>query len=416
MTPQDIHPLHQLIISVSLGLLVGLQRQWADPRLGGIRTFSLVSVFGTLCGFLAEKSGPWVIVVGMLSVAMVILIGNLQNAGDPSVGRIMGRGNEIAMLLMFVIGVIVRTGPIWLAASAAGTVAVILQAKIELHGLIKKFSDKDVKAIMQFVLLSLVILPVVPNEAFGPFHVLNPHEIWMMVLLIVAISLTGYIIFRIFGSSTGVLINGLLGGLISSTATTVSYAKKSGEAVGSLCEIAVVIAISWTIVYLRMMIEVLAAGPNFTEAYFPMAVLFTGSALSTAWIWRRSCANSPVTPDYDNPTELRLALMFGVVYAAIILASAAARHYLGSKGIVAVSLISGIGDVDAVNLSAARLVQSGNLPATEAWRYPVIAIMANLVFRGMLARVLSGPALFRRLMPPWIVSLILGGALLIIWR
>ncbi len=410
---QDVHPFHQLIISLALGLLVGLERQRADSPLAGIRTFSLISVFGTVCALLAEKYGGWIIGAGFFGVIAAMIGGRLSIKTDHASGH-SGLVTELAMLLMYCAGVLVH-GPIWLGAALAGIVAVVLQAKMELHGLAKRFSDKEIRAIMQFVLISLVILPIVPNQFFGPLAVLNPHDIWLMVVVIVAVSLLGYVIYKFFGEGAGIILGGILGGVISSTATTTSYARRSKELVGTIPQNAVVVLIAWTTVYVRLFLEVLVAAPSFQAIWLPLGVMFLVSMLSTLWLWKNLKSGGRGMPAQDNPAELRTALAFGVLYAIILFAVAFSRKYLGNGGLAVVAAVSGVTDMDAITLSTSRLVGTGKLLPHEGWPLIIIAGMSNVFFKGAIAGFMGGRAFFKALLMPWLCSLAAGALLLLVW-
>ncbi|OQW47486.1 MAG: hypothetical protein A4S09_15225 [Proteobacteria bacterium SG_bin7] len=412
---QDVHPFHQVIISLVLGLVVGLQRQWADSPLAGIRTFSLVSIFGTVCALLAEKYGQWIIGAGFLSIGVAIIAGHLQKKLNQALAEHSGLVTELAMFLMYSSGVLVRAGPIWLAATIAGILAVILQAKLELHGLAKRFSDKEIRAIMQFVLISFVIFPVVPNQSFGPFGVLNPHEAWLMVMIIVAISLSGYIIYKFFGEKAGIILGGILGGVISSTATTLSYSKRADELNKSIPSGAIVVLIAWTTVYVRIFLEVVVAAPSFQAIWPPLGGMFLISVLCTFWKWRESESNGEGMPTQSNPAELRTALMFGVLYSIILLAVAYSKTFFGSGGLSVVAVLSGVTDMDAITLSTSRLVEAGKLLPQEGWPIIIIASMSNVFFKGAIAGFIGGRAFFRALFIPWLISLVAGATILLVW-
>lgn len=409
----DVHPFHQLLISMALGLLVGLQRERVDAPLGGIRTFSLVSVFGTVCALLTATYGTWLIGAGLLSVTAAMVVGRISMK-DAALPGHSGLVSEVAMLLMFFSGVLV-SGPVWIGAALAGILAVVLQAKTPLHGLARRFSDEETRAIMQFVLISLVVFPVVPDETFGPLAVLNPHDIWLMVTVIVAVSLAGYIVYKFFGAGAGVLLGGILGGVISSTATTASYSRRSKETGSSVAQNALIVLIAWTTVYVRLFVEVLIAAPGFRAVWLPLGVLFVVSALSTLWLWRGMSQPAAALPPPGNPAELKTALMFGALYALILFAVAFSRQYLGESGLTVVAALSGITDMDAITLSTARLVGAGKLLEHEGWPVIIVACMSNVAFKGAIAGFVGGRAFFKALVVPWLCSLAAGGALLLAW-
>lgn len=411
----DVHPFHQLIIALILGLLVGLQRQWAESPLGGIRTFPLISLFGTVCALLSEQYGVWIIAIGFFGTVAAMIVGHISKKTQASSQEHSGLSTEFAMLLMFTSGVLVRVGPIWLAATIAGILAVILQAKIELHGLASRFTEKEIKAIMQFVLISLVIFPIVPDQPFGPLEVINPHDVWLMVLVIVAISLLGYIIYKFFGEKAGIILGGILGGVISSTATTMSYSKRSQEFTNTIPINAVIVLIAWTTVYVRLFVEVVVVAPSFQAVLIPLCGMFVVSTLSTLWLWRKTKTNHSGMPSQSNPTELKTALTFGILYSVILFAVAFSKKHFGNNGLAVVAALSGITDMDAITLSTSRLVGTGKLLPQEGWPIIIIACMSNVFFKGIIAGFVGGRDFLKSLLVPWFFSLIAGAVILLVW-
>lgn len=188
---------HKLAIALGLGLLVGLQRERTNARLAGFRTFPLITLLGAVCGLLSESFGGWVVAAGLVGLIGLLIVGNLpanrSKEADP------GLTSEVAMLVMFAVGALLVVSQTALAITIGGTVAVLLHLKPQMHSFASRIGDRDFKAVMQFVLISLVILPVLPNQFYGPYQVLNPFKIWMMVVLIVGISLGGYLIYKLLG-------------------------------------------------------------------------------------------------------------------------------------------------------------------------------------------------------------------------
>ncbi|TAL27845.1 MAG: MgtC/SapB family protein [Alphaproteobacteria bacterium] len=410
---EDNHPFQQLIISLVLGLLVGLQRQWADSPLGGIRTFALISLLGTICAFLADKYGAWIVAVGFLGTIAAMVAGDIAKKDKVASPAHSGLVTEFAMMLMFATGALVHLGPVWLAATLAGSLAVILQAKLELHGLVSRFTAKEIRAIMQFVLISLVILPLVPDKGYGPFGALNPHQTWLMVVLMVAISLIGYIIYKFHGAKAGVLLGGVLGGLISSTATTLTYAKRSKEEAKGTFQNTIIILVAWGMVYGRVAVEIAVVAPQFRAVWIPLGVMFLASALPTVWLWRQAGNHHKGMPRQDNPTELRMAILFGFLYSAVLFAAICAKNYLGTGGLLVVGVLSGLTEIDAITLSTARMVATGGLQQQEAWPVIISAILANTVFKGGLVAVWGGKAMLRKIGLPLVATIAAALVLLI---
>ncbi|MDI1229292.1 MAG: DUF4010 domain-containing protein [bacterium] len=409
------NPFYQLLVSLVLGLIVGLQREWADSPLGGIRTFSLIALLGTTCALLAERHGGWIIAVGFAGTIAAMVVGDIAKMQKIDPQKHSGLVTEFAMLLMFAIGVLVHHDPLWLAAALAGGLAVILQAKPELHGFVARFSTKEIRAIMQFLLISLVILPIVPNRTFGPLDVFNPHEAWLMVVLIVAISLAGYISYKFFGEKAGVLLGGILGGVISSTATTLTYAKRKGDSGKNLSQAALLILIAWTVLYCRVFLASFVAAPQFQAVLAPLGIMFTVSAAATLWLWRNAEKHQKGMPPQDNPTEIKTALTFAVLYSIVLFAVAFAKQNFGHAGLTAVAILSGLTDMDAITLSTARLVANGKLQQAEAWPLIVISIISNTIFKSGLVLAFGGRELFRPLAMPILATIATGIGLLVLW-
>lgn len=391
-----------------LGLIVGLQREWRQSQIAGIRSFALITLFGTVCAFVADVFGFSVILAGFAGIFIIIISTFLRPHLQSELSARSGPVTELSMLLMFTVGVLVKTGPIWFAASVTGLLAFLLQAKIELHGLAKKFNEIEINSIMQFVLISLVIFPLIPDRTFGPLNVFNPHETWLMILIIVGISLTGYIVYKFWGEKAGLILSGILGGVISSTATTVSYAKNQKSENHSNSFNALVILIAWTTVYVRLTLEVILIAPGFLTPIIVLGSLFFVSAFSTVLVWKKNTIVSNGMLDQKNPTEIKTALVFGLIYSGVLLAVAFSKEYLGESGLFVVAFISGITDMDAITLSTSKLAQAGRLEMIEATRIIIVACISNVLFKGLIARIIAGQRLFRLLFVPWILTILFG--------
>src|SRR5436190_783751 len=238
-----MHDFVALGISLGLGLLIGLQRERSDSHLGGIRTFPLISLLGTLCAMLANRFGWAALFGGFIGVAGSLVAANyLRGRSDPASEA--GQTTGIAGLLTFALGAYIVNGDWPIAFVAAGIIVVLLHLKAPMHRFVAAMGERDMNAVMQFVVITLIVFPLLPNRPYGPYKVLNPYDIWRMVVLIVAISLSGYVAYKVLGQRAGIFLSGILGGLISSTATTVSYARRSREARGihALAVFVVVIA------------------------------------------------------------------------------------------------------------------------------------------------------------------------------
>ena len=404
----------QLAIALGLGLLVGLQRESVSSKIAGLRTIPIVTILGTICAMLSQTFGGWVLATGFLAVAAIVILGNvaLMKAGDISPGVT----TEVALLLMFAVGAYLVVGPKAVAVTIGGGLAVLLQMKERLHGLASKLGDRDVHNIMRFALISMVILPILPDRSFGPFRVLNPRQIWLMVVFIVGIGLAGYIVYKFFGDRTGVLAGGILGGLISSTATTVSYAKRTQDSEETVDAAAAVISIATAVVLLRVLFMVGVVGPLlFPTAFLPIFILFLVQVMICAILWLRVRSRFVTQAPQANPTELRPALMFGLIYAVVLLAVAATNQILGSKALYVVAGVSGVSGVDAITLSTSRLVNEMRLAAREGWVLVVLALVTNLLAKCGIVVLFGHRRLFRLMVILLFFPIIIGMLLLMFW-
>ncbi len=410
----DIAVVQSLALALGLGLLVGLQREWTAHHVTGIRTFTLITVLGTVLGLLGPTVGVWLLVAGFLGVVAVLAVGTVLSY----LGRQeeLGLTTEVAALVMFAVGVALAYGQTVLGLIVGGGVAVLLQWKKPLHTLAGRFSEPDIRAIFNLVLLALVILPVLPNRGYGPYGVLNPFEIWLMVVLIVGISVGGYIAYKFLGARAGTLLGAVLGGLISSTAATVSYARRTRHAPEVVGLAAFVIVIASTIVFGRVLFEIAVVAPDLLPAIAPplVVVMSVMGLLAAVMYWTRG-GEAEHLPLDEDPSQLKAAVLFGLLYAAVLFAVAAGQQWLGLRGLYLVAAASGLSDMDAITLSTAQLVKRGELNVETGWRMILLGALSNVVFKGAAVAVLGHRRLLRRVSIAFGVVLLCGALLLVLW-
>ena len=401
-------------IALGLGLLVGFQREKTQRELAGLRTFPLITIWGGMAGYLSIELGGWVLAASTVALAALIVVGNLhlieQKTSDG------GLTTEVAMLVMFFVGAWLVLGPREVAVAVGGGVAVLLQAKEALQRLTERLDRDDLTAIMRFALIALVILPILPDEPFGPFQVLNLRAIWLLVVLIVGISLGGYIVYRFFGSKAGVLLGGLLGGVISSTATTVSYARRSRQHPDGARLAAVIVLIANSVVMIRVLVEIWLVGRSiFPAAVGPIGLLLLVQTAISLIFWWRVRHQDPDLPEQDNPAELKPALLFAALYAVVLVGVAAARTWFGDRGMYVVALISGLTDVDAITLSTAKLAEIGGIETPTAWRVIVVATLANLAFKTAVVASIGSRRMLGIIAIGAVITAASGIAILLLW-
>ncbi len=405
--------LQRLAIALALGLLVGFQRERTAHRLAGIRTFALVCVFGAVTASFPEPLRPWLIALGFVGVLAVVVAGSLRTAPD---AEDPGVTTEIAALLTFVVGAVVGLGRLEAGVLLGGGTAVLLQWKRPLHAFVRRLGENDVRAIIRFALISLVVLPLLPDRSFDPYRVLNPFEIWLMVVLIVGISLLGYVAFRFLGSAAGTLLGGALGGVISSTATTVSYARRAARSPGASRTAAAVIAIASTVVFVRVLIELAVVAPGTLRHVAPplLAMLALMVAVSAA-LYRGRRGTAAQELQEEDPADLRGAIFFGLLYAVVLFCAAVVSDRFGDRGLYVVAMLSGLTDMDAITLSTAQMLEKGRIDVDVGWRTILIGALSNLAFKGGAVALLGPRSLTLRVAAAFGVAGVFGVLLLLFW-
>jgi uncharacterized membrane protein (DUF4010 family) len=413
----------QLGIALALGALVGLQRQRSESLVAGLRTFPLITMLGTLAAALdaARAANGWIVAAGLIALVAVVVAGYRHRLEHDGSGA--GMTTEAAILLMYLVGAYIVLGDRVAAIAVGAGVAVLLQFKPELHGIAARLGDADLRAIMTFALITCIILPILPDETYdlvSPLNVLNPFRIWLMVVLMVGISLGGYLIYKFLGRAHGILVTGLIGGMVSSTATTVSYARRSRDSEDSARLAALAILLASSVVYVRVLLEISVVAPQeFTLLAGPIGVMLLASVVPAAMIYWKVQSEQQEMPQQKNPTELKSALVFAGLYAGVLMALDATQTYLGGQGLYVVAFLSGLTDMDAITLSTARLVQldsaAGGISTGTGWRLIVTATIANLIFKWLICLTLGGQRLAVYVAWLFAIPAATGLALIMLW-
>jgi uncharacterized membrane protein (DUF4010 family) len=384
--------------SLAIGLLVGVERERSPAAKAGLRTFALVSMLGTLLAMLSEKTGSaWLLAAGILAVGAMIIGAYMGDAQDEDPGTT----TQAALILCLGLGAIIWQGYATLAIMLAITMTILLHYKPELQSMTRNLTRADLQSMLQFAVLSFIILPVLPNRDFGPYETLNPYQTWWMVVLISGVSLAGYVALRLIGERYGAPLLGFLGGLVSSTATTMVYARHAQER-AMLNLAVVVITIANLVVLVRLGVVSSVVSPRLLPHILPVLAggLILGAFAAFYW-WRRMSrtAGQLPMPEIKNPTEIRTAVSFGLLYAVVLLAAAWLSDVAGSGGLYLLAIASGLTDVDAISLSSLRLYEQGKLAADDTVWAIVLAYLSNLAFKfGMLA-IIGGRDLACRTAP-----------------
>jgi len=404
----------QIAISLLLGLLIGLQRERTERSIGGIRTYPLIAAFGTLCGWLAADYGGWIVAAGLVALAALLVISNFLMARSGN--HDAGQTSEVAALLLYGIGAYLVVGEPAVAVALGGAIAVLLHLKDPLHAFANRIGERDLAAIMQFVLITLVVLPVLPDKAFGPYETLNPFQTWLMVVLIVGIGLLGYVAYKLLGAREGAVLGGVIGGLVSSTATTASFARRAATTPASVGLAALVIMIASTFVYARVIAEVAVVARSQVGVMLPpLGVMLAASIAFAAILYFRTRDHHAPMAEQGNPADLKLAMSFAGIYALVSFIVAAVKTEFGVQALYPVALVAGLTDVDAITLSSSQLVAQGRLEPDTAWRVILVASLSNLVFKGGMVAAIGGRKLFTYVLPAFAAVLVTGAGVLLFW-
>jgi len=392
-----IEALPQFLTSLAIGLLIGLERERNPSAKAGLRTFALVAVFGTLSALLSTKLGtPWLLIGGLLGVAGMIVAAYFNT---PNQENDPGTTTVIALLLSYGLGAIIWLGLAKLAVMLAIGITALLYLKPELRGFSQKLTRHDLLAVLQFSVLTFIILPILPDQSYGPYGAVNPHQAWLMVVLISGISLAGYAALHAVGTRYGAPLLGFFGGLASSTATTMIYAKHGKNTPLMLNLAASVIVIASIVVIVRLMAVSAVLAYGTLPGLFP--VLSGGLILGLMVVLynRRKMRDTTdlQIPATSNPAELHSALSFGLLYVVVLLVTAWMKDIAGSQGLYMVALLSGLTDVDAITLSSLRLFKLGQLTEHQTVTAIALAFVANLAFKFGMVYFIGGRELAKRI-------------------
>jgi uncharacterized membrane protein (DUF4010 family) len=389
----DLEHLPAFATSLAIGLLIGLERERHPDAKAGLRTCALVALLGAGAAFLSERLGnAWILVTGLALVGAMIISAYAREERLPEPGTT----TVAAVLVCYVLAAMVTYGYSRSAVMLAIVTVSLLYFKAELRGITQSLTRRDLISVLQFAVLTFIVLPILPDREYGPYGVLNPYQLWTIVVLIAGVSLAGYVALRLVGQRHGARLLGFLGGMVSSTATTLVYARHARDHAEIQRLAVVVIVLANIVVLVRLAVLAAAVAPQLLPQL--LAVLGAGFVLGAASLVARRRdspgGQSPV-PDIKNPTELRIAFSFALVYAVVLVLSAWLNDVAGKTGLYAVALVSGLTDVDAITVSVLRLFNLGQLPAPQAVTAVVLAVLANIGFKLGIVLVVGGAALFR---------------------
>jgi uncharacterized membrane protein (DUF4010 family) len=405
-----------LIAALAVGLLIGLERGWNDRdlpeggRVAGLRTFALTGLLGGVLGHLQPIFGPWPLLGSLLGLSFLLTVSyghEVKQSGN------LSATTAIAMLLTLALGAFASYGNVELALAAAVIVAVLLNLKPTLHSWLKLIEHRELSASLQLLVLTVVVLPYLPNKGLGPYSALNPYVLWWAVILIAGLSLTGHFAMRLTGSQRGILWTGILGGMASSTATTLALARYAGQQPSMVSGAVSGIIASSGVMFFRMAILISVMNAELLSI-FGIALLVAGSLMLCIAIlrWRRETnhAEDRNAVGAMPPFSLGTAFGFSVFLALMAVLVPAAKQWLGSNGIYMLSTISGLADVDAILISLARMHRNEDLSSVTTSISLGLAILANMSTKIVIAWTTGGAQVGKPLAISCFVAMV-GGAL-----
>jgi uncharacterized membrane protein (DUF4010 family) len=384
----------ELLEALAIGFLIGIERGWSGrredegQRVAGIRTFSLIGLLGGVLALLSQEISPWIMIAGFVSVSALVIAAHIL---DVVRNDDVGTTTAFSMMLTFALAAWAAYGH-QVPAMAVTVIAVLLLGhKPGLHRWLTKVTPQDFFAGLKLLVISVVLLPLLPDKGYGPWEALNPYWTWWMVVLISGLSFLGYVVIQIAGERMGMIVTAIAGGLASSTAVTFSLARFAREKTSLIFSAGVLVASS--IMFFRVMIEVFVVHAALMHRlWLPLVIMLLGLMASLLWIWRKPAKDARDQEqkiELKNPLQLGMALQFGVLLAVILLLSEAMKEWFGNQGVYVLSVVSGLMDVDAITLSLSRSAHS-DLAAEVAIMGIVLACAANTIFKGLIFAVIAG--------------------------
>ena len=392
MTESPVPSLERLLVALLIGILVGLERERAEarkerPLFAGIRTFPLIALAGAIPMLLPSPVGAALLVTTSMGIGVVAVVSYIRSSGEGKIGAT----TEIAALATFLLGALAGFGELTVASSAGVAIAVLLAAKPPLERFSKALTAEEVSAVLELAVITVIVLPLLPNRSYGPWNALNPREIWVVVVMVSGLSFIGFVAMRVLGARRGMAVAGAVGGLVSSTAVTISMAERSHAAVVRPAAASATVLAS-TIMCVRIAVLAGLVNPAILPGLLPILIVMAVSGGVAAWVMGRGHRRT-TTPDgsITNPFSLRAALTFAAVYAVVLVCVRAAEVYLGQGGIYLVSALSATVSVDAPTVALARLAN-----ASTDWAAAAIGVVAvtNTLVKLVIA-VAYGEGTFR---------------------
>lgn len=395
MPDTEFNMIYQLALSLALGLIIGLEREWrerdleGEKRPAGLRTFGLIGLSGGVNGLIGRQFEA----MPAVGLALTLVVMTVAYWRRSATREFMGVTTIFAAFVAYACGVLSVMSLEVPATATAVVVAMILGAKDRLHGFVRRLDRKEIFAALQFILIAGVVLPLIPNERMGPYNAINPFEIWLMAVLISGLSFLGYVALRALSAERGILGTAILGGLVSSTAVTISLARLAQRQPELRDLLSVGIIAASTIMIARVgVIAGIVAPPLLSHLALPIASIIIVSIACGIYISRRSDGAPFEKPEISNPLDIASALIFAGLLGLIMIGSRALESLFGAEGVYAISIASGLADVDAITLTLSRF-STDDLSIRVAAIGIFLAAVTNTLVKAGLAGFAGGRTL-----------------------
>ncbi len=372
----------RFIVALALGFLIGLERESSGSVhksgvFAGVRTYTIISLFGFSCGWLYKIDIPYLLPVGLLSVTSLVLIGYLAKLKEGHYGWT----SEIAAVLTYIIGALTILADVWVPLALGIITTLLLSEKSDLEKYVEKLDKSEFLAVLKFLLVTLIILPALPDKEYTKY-LLNPYKIWLIVVFVSTLGFVGYFLIKKFGDRVGLWLSGIMGGIVSSTAVTIAVAriaekdpsKNKGALQASL--------LASSVMYVRILFLVWLINPSFVGALWwkLCALTLVGIVLSFGIKERQKEKSDNAGSTLQNPFEIRPALMFAAMFVILSVLTVIVKNYFGDSGLISLSAITGVTDIDPFILSLIR----GTIPVENiVISAIIIAMMSNTIIKGI---------------------------------
>ncbi len=411
----DFEPWWRFGVTLLIGAMLGMEREFIQqkegpPDFAGIRTFSLIALLGSVAAFLVTDFGMFPIALsfgGLILLTTASYLGTLMRSGEKA-----GITTEVAVMLTFLFGVLMMGDQGKVAIALAVLTSLLLALKGRLHGIIRRMSPQDLRVTLQFALVAAVILPLLPDRAIDPLGLLNPFQVWLMVVLVSGIGFSGYVLMKVLGPPRGISLTGILGGLASSTATTISFSSASREHPAMSAYYARTVVLASSMMIPRVLLLMLIIYPPLLRVISIPFITMLVSGLGIAFFLQRkntTGANDLEHPvNLTHPLKLSTAIKFGLIFAMVLIILEFAQESFGSIGVYFASASAGLVNMNAVALSVGQMVGQAQLDIRVAGIAVVIAALMNTISKGAIVCFTGSRELRRTVVPSFAVVLLTG--------